>query len=196
MIASHLPGAGVNTSQVSFTAASGTTYQIAVDGFAGASGSVVLNISVATTSISLSQPVLGSDGFFHFNIQSAPGLVLRVDATTDLVSWTAIATVTNVTGNMDFADTNSPNFGLRFYRVVVPSANGQPLVLSNAVKLPGGEFRFILTSSAGQVARIEATTNFASWNTLATITNTTGTNLFTDSTATNSPGRFYRAVSP
>lgn len=198
VIATNLAGIGTNTSQVTFSAVIGTTYHFAVDGYNGASGNVVLNLSQPAGNISLSQPVRGSDGFFRFTILSAPGLILRVDATTNLVTWTTLSTVTNVTGMMVFTDTNSPNFALRFYRVVLPGLSDTSLRLVDAVRLPDGQFRFTVIGPAGQIARVEATTNPAltNWTTLGSITNVSGTNLYTDSGATNFTKRFYRAVSP
>jgi hypothetical protein len=138
IVATNLAGVGTNTSQISFAAVSGTTYHFAVDGFNGTNGNVVLNLSQPNANISLSQPVKALDGFFHFTITSSPGLVLRVDATTNLTTWTPIATVTNTTGTLDFADTNSPSFKLRFYRVVLPTDRcTQPLLLANARAIAG-----------------------------------------------------------
>jgi hypothetical protein len=198
MVATNLPGLGTNTSQVAVAAVGGSTYHFAVDGFNGSTGSVVLNLSLSASGISLSQPVRAGDGFFHFAIISPPGLVLRVDATTNLVAWTAIATVTNVTGSMDFADTNSPNFSLRYYRVVLPGLVVPPLMLTNSGRLVDGQFRFNVIGPTGQVIRLQAATDMATsnWTTIITITNTSGTSVFTDSAATNFTRRFYRAVSP
>jgi hypothetical protein len=99
---------------------------------------------------------------------------------------------------MDYADTNSPSFKLRFYRVVEPAMTIEPLLISNARRLGDGQFRFNIVGAINQVVRIEATTNqtLTSWNTLATITNASGTNLYTDSAAPGFGRRFYRAVSP
>jgi len=198
IIATNLAGVGTNTSRITFVAVSGTTYHFAVDGFNGTNGNVVLNLSLPNANISLSQPVKAIDGFFHFTITSSPGLVLRVEATTNLTTWTPIATVTNTTGIWDFADTNSPSFKQRFYRVVLPATTTQPLLLSNALRLVDGQFQFNVVGPVSQVVRIEATTNqaFTGWSTLATITNTSGTNLFTDSAAPTLSRRFYRAVAP
>jgi len=124
MIAANLAGLGTNTSQVAFSAFSGTTYHFAVDGFNGATGSVVLNLSLSppTASISLSQPVRAGDGFFHFTITSDPGLVLRVEATTNQApaNWTTLATITNLSGTYLFTDATAPGYNRRFYRAVSP----------------------------------------------------------------------------
>lgn len=198
MVATNLAGIGTNTSSISFAAVAGTTYHFAVDGFNAATGSVTLNLVLTSTDIVLGQPTRGGDGFFHFTISSAPGAVLRVDATTNLVHWTPIATVTNATGTMDFADTNSPSFKQRFYRVLVPTATVEPLRLANAQRLAGGQFQFNVLGPVNQVVRIEVATNqtVTGWTTLATITNTSGTNLFTDAVAMNFNRRFYRLAAP
>jgi hypothetical protein len=198
VVATNLAGAGTNTSQITFATVSGATYHFAVDGFNAAAGNVTLNLSLPVVNISLGQPTRGGDGLFHFTITSSLGAVLRVEATTNLTIWAPIATVTNTTGTMDFADPSSPSFPLRFYRVVVPTATAASLLLSNAQRLADGQFRFNVLGPVNQVVRIEVTTNqvLSSWITLATITNTSGTNLFTDSGATNFQRRFYRLAAP
>ncbi len=120
LIAMNLAGVGTNTSQVAFPAVSGTTYHFAMDGFNGATGSVVLNLSLLTTDIFFGQPVRTEDGFFHVTITSAPGLILRVDATTNLTTWSAIATITNLTGTSQFTDPTAPDYDRRFYRAILP----------------------------------------------------------------------------
>ena len=100
---------------------------------------------------------------------------------------------------MDFADPQSPNFPVRYYRVVLPAPTGpfvQPLVLSQVVRLPSGQFRFAVLSPTGQVLRVQATTNLVNWSTLSTLTNTNGVTIFTDTAAPSFPRRLYRAISP
>ncbi|MGC3960354.1 MAG: hypothetical protein QM813_21235 [Verrucomicrobiota bacterium] len=81
---------------------------------------------------------------------------------------------------------------------MVPTATPEPLRLANAQQLAGGQFRFSVIGPVEQVVRIEATTNqtLSGWSTLATITNTSGTNLFTDVTAGGFSRRFYRLATP
>jgi hypothetical protein len=61
-----------------------------------------------------------TNGHFQFTVQSEPGVVCRILATTNLdlpgTNWTSLATVTNTTGSLPFAD---PATGLRrrFYTV-------------------------------------------------------------------------------
>ena len=55
---------------------------------------------------------------FQFTLQSAPGR-FEIVASTNIAlpssSWTSLGTVTNYTGGVSFADTNT-NFGSRFYQ--------------------------------------------------------------------------------
>ena len=197
MVATNLPGVGTNTSQVSFNANAGTTYQIAVDGFNGTNGSVTIHLAMPNGNIILSSPVRGGDGLFHFTITSPAGIVLRIDASTDLVAWTSIATVTNVTGTMDFGDPDSPNFARRYYRVSLAAPTVQPLVLAQVTRLPDGQFRFAVIGPTGQIVRVQAASNIGDpWTTLTTLTNVSGSTVFTDSTAPNFQQRLYRAISP
>jgi hypothetical protein len=118
-VTNNLAGVGTNTSQVSFAALGGTTYQIAVDGFNGASGNVTLNLSMPGVII-MSNPAQQSDRSFHFTLLGAPNQVLRIDATTNFLVWVPIINLTNVTGTIDVVDLQSTNFPLRFYRAVAP----------------------------------------------------------------------------
>jgi hypothetical protein len=67
------------------------------------------------------------------------------------------------------------------------------VVLTNPLRQPDGLFHFTITGPLGQVLRIDATTNFTGWTTLATITNVTGTFEFTDTASLNFSRRYYRA---
>jgi pimeloyl-ACP methyl ester carboxylesterase len=49
---------GIRTSRVSFSVSAGTTYQIAVDGYSGASGSISLTVTPPTTVSSVATPVI------------------------------------------------------------------------------------------------------------------------------------------
>jgi hypothetical protein len=196
MVATNLAGVGTNTSQVTFSAVSNITYQIAVDGFNGAAGSVTLNLLMPGSILSLSNPVRAGDGFFHFTITGPAGQVLRIDATTDFLSWTPLATVTNVTGTMEFVDTTSTSFSHRFYRVVVPGLTVQLLMLADPLRSVDGQFHFTVQGPIGQVLRVQAGNDLTNWITLATLTNTSGTIPYTDSSATGFSRRFYRAIAP
>jgi hypothetical protein len=196
-VTNQMAASGSTSNAITFNAVAGTTYQIAVDGFGGLVGSVTLSLSQAGGLV-LSNPVRLGDGLFHFTISSAPGAVLTVHASTNLINWTQIAVVTNVTGTMDFADPASASLPRRYYRVSLGGTSQQSMTLAGAARQPDGNLRFTVNGGAGQVFRVLANTNpaSASWTTLATLTNASGSLQYTDTTATNFPRRFYRTVSP
>ena len=59
-----------------------------------------------------------------------------------------------------------------------------------------GQFQFLLSGRQGLLHRIEATTDFATWTPLLTLTNTNGVIDFSDPGATGFVRRFYRGVKP
>jgi hypothetical protein len=56
---------------------------------------------------------------FQFIVQSEPGMILEILATTNAtlpaLNWTSLGTLTNTTGTIPFIDT-SANFDQRFYQ--------------------------------------------------------------------------------
>ena len=79
------------------------------------------NVRLTSTSVSaptLSNPI-HSGSQFQFTLQSEPGTVLEILASTNLVmsvsQWSSLGVVTNVTGSIPFIDT-SANFDQRFYQ--------------------------------------------------------------------------------
>lgn len=52
------------------------------------------------------------------NIQCWKGMAYRVESSPDFSAWTPMATVTNLTGRLQWTDTNAPGHSARFYRVV------------------------------------------------------------------------------
>ncbi len=58
-------------------------------------------------------------GPFQLNLQGLPLGNYRIEASTDFVTWTVVATVTNnLNGQATFSDPSSPGMRRRFYRVV------------------------------------------------------------------------------
>jgi hypothetical protein len=107
---------GILTSEVSFDAVAGRTYQIAVDGYDGASGQAVLSIGWAAPRLANPTPL--PDGNFQFTLISLPGATNVIGATSDLVSWTSVGTVMNTTGVVVFTDLTATNSFRRFYRAI------------------------------------------------------------------------------
>jgi hypothetical protein len=195
-VASNLAEVTTNTSQVTFNASAGTAYRIAVDGYSGASGTVVVNLSMPDA-IVLINPERQTNGLFRFTVISQAGRTLRIDATTNFLTWIAIATVTNATGTLEVVDPQSAGFLCRFYRAVAVDTNlPESLLLASPHWLVGGEYSFTIIGTMGRVVRIEATTHFTNWTTISTVTNLAGSVEFVDPAATNFSSRFYRAVTP
>jgi hypothetical protein len=107
--------AGTRTSRVIFNAVSGTDYQIAVDGYHGASGNAVLNISrpilnlaQSSTNELIAWPVTE----LGFNLQSATNLG-------QLNGWSAVTNLPAVVNNF-FQVTNVNSGSQMFYRLKYP----------------------------------------------------------------------------
>jgi hypothetical protein len=61
-----------------------------------------------------------SNGVFLAQLTGATGLVLRVDVSTNFLTWQAIQTLTNITGQVSVTDSNASTRKASFYRAVVP----------------------------------------------------------------------------
>jgi hypothetical protein len=72
---------------------------------------------IETTALNLTNPGL-TNGQIQFTVQSEPSQIVKILASTNLaqplVSWTNIATLTNLSGAMPFIDT-APQVKQRFY---------------------------------------------------------------------------------
>ncbi|MBI3876052.1 MAG: hypothetical protein HY300_08885 [Verrucomicrobia bacterium] len=53
------------------------------------------------------------------NFSGEPGRVYNIEASTNLVSWTVIATVTNSFGTTPVLDPNTLGLRYRFYRAII-----------------------------------------------------------------------------
>jgi hypothetical protein len=51
---------------------------------------------------------------------SLPGLEYRIDASGDLLNWTAVTNFVSTNATMHFLDSSATNYSQRFYRAVVP----------------------------------------------------------------------------
>ncbi len=72
-----------------------------------------------------------------------------------------------------------------------------PLLITQVSLLSHGNIQITMGSLLGDVFRVQGSTNLLSWQTVATVTNVTGTVQFTDpGVATNYNHRFYRLVMP
>jgi hypothetical protein len=107
----------LNTSLTSFDAYAGMNYQIAVDGYNGDYGTVVLNISLNVPRlINLTTTQDINDGQFRFRLTGQPDLNFAIEASTNLADWISLQTNKSANGQFDFADTNLSGPYQRFYR--------------------------------------------------------------------------------
>jgi hypothetical protein len=58
------------------------------------------------------------EGSAQLTFAGEAGRTYRIEATTDLVNWTSLGTVTGTGDTWQFTDTSAANLGLRFYRAV------------------------------------------------------------------------------
>jgi CubicO group peptidase (beta-lactamase class C family) len=68
----------------------------------------------------ISQPSILHGGGFNAQINAPTGLVLTVEFSTNLVSWQALQTITNLSGIISVIDTNAAKRGASFYRLSAP----------------------------------------------------------------------------
>jgi hypothetical protein len=64
----------------------------------------------------LAASLVWTNGQFSFTLQSQPGSAVEIQASTNLVDWTSLATLTNETGTLPFTDPDK-TFTRRFYRL-------------------------------------------------------------------------------
>jgi hypothetical protein len=190
---------GSNGTSFTFSAASNTTYHFAVDGFGTATGTVALALSStsSTNGFLLTQPARLTNDWFKFTIQSAPGLVVRVEAAGTLGDWTTLAVITNTTGNYDFVDTGSAGIPARYYRGAIgaaPIGSTNPPVLSEAFSQADGKFQFTILGVISRDVQVEAGPTLQSFTPLMTLTNITSPVIFVDTNAPGSTVKFYRVL--
>lgn len=70
----------------------------------------------AGTPLALHSSALSLDRGFGFTLTGVPGQRIAIEATTNLVDWSLLATLTNLTGTVQFNDTDAASVGRRFYR--------------------------------------------------------------------------------
>jgi hypothetical protein len=68
----------------------------------------------------LTPPVLLPDGSAHVGISPVAGLTFTLLASTNLVDWTALATLKGTNSTMTISDPAAGTFSRRFYRAVIP----------------------------------------------------------------------------
>jgi hypothetical protein len=71
--------------------------------------------------LTVTEPVrLQATGLGQFQFKSWKGQAFTIKASADLTAWNSIATVTNLTGTVEFTDPEAGLLAQRFYRLVTP----------------------------------------------------------------------------
>jgi alpha-tubulin suppressor-like RCC1 family protein len=132
----------------------------------------------------LTNAVAVSAGGYH-------SLALRADGT--LVAWgLGSSGQTNVPGCLRNVITISAG---GFHNLALV-AGTFPIQLSDVEYLPGGQLHFTVCGLPEGVYRVLGSTNLHDWQTIASVTNLSGTMQFTDPGAADYSRRFYRLVMP
>jgi hypothetical protein len=159
-------GGGFGTSLTSFTASPGITYQIAVDGYFGATGNIQLNLAE-----SASAPSITTQPASQF-VMTDSNAVFSVGVTGALpLSYQWLFNGTNLADNGRISGSQS-----------------NPLSISSAVAGDGGNYQVVITNSFGSVTSGAATLTVTIPYTFGTLAGTAGSSGSLD--GTGSAARF------
>jgi len=113
---------GTNRSFVSFYAIDGTTYNIAVDGYNGASARITLTLtSVGTvTAPYLSQMQRLSNNMIQFTLTGDPARTYSIQGSSNLVNWDPLSTLTTAGNGTAVYSNTIPSSVKWFYRAHYP----------------------------------------------------------------------------
>jgi hypothetical protein len=200
-IASDAGSPGNGASRVTFTATSGTTYRIAVDGFNDAMGNLVLNWFQPTAPIFVLQPqsqaiYQGSGVTFTSSAIGTPNPSYQWRFNSANIggatgsSYTINPISTNNAGNYTVVASNTSGS--------VTSSVAVLTVLTSQATLSGSmatnnTFKFTIGQVSGLNYIVQANTNLSTTNWVAIATNTAPFTV-TDTAFTNNPQRFYRTL--
>jgi hypothetical protein len=111
------------TSLLRFAATSGTTYQVAVDGVNGATGTVLLSYALDAPGTTLTAAATRlpdwSLSTFMAQFHGVKGRKYRVQSSADLVRWQDFFNTNPlITGEFEITDPNLGRLPARFFRVL------------------------------------------------------------------------------
>ncbi len=137
-------------------------------------------------------------GRFYFDLLGQSGMLVVVEASTNLENWTPIQTNVVLNGQTRFSDPESGAYPRRFYRSRFLSANSSDLVIKPVARegLTVNGFALDVTGQPGQKIVLETSTDMKSWIPVQETTLSTGYYRFFDSEAFVQPHRFYRVRAP
>ena len=78
------------------------------------------NVTLGNALPVITQFALLSGGSLQVTLSGSAGAVYGVQSSTNLLNWQTIASVTNITGNLQFTDPHATNRYQHFYRLVTP----------------------------------------------------------------------------
>ena len=110
-----ITGSGSSLTLNSVSSTSAGTYSVMASNSVGTATSTASLTVVSTAAAKLSPAVQPTAGVFNFTVTGVTGYKYAVQATTDMINWTALQTNT---APFVFTDNNSSQFGRRFYRTV------------------------------------------------------------------------------
>jgi hypothetical protein len=149
-------------------------------------------LSSLPVAVELSDPQFNSQGQFQATLSGPVGTPLVVEGSTDLLTWTPIATNAMAASSVLFTDTNSVVQYL-FYRAVLLSSLPVTVEFS-APQLNGlGQFQATLSGQVGTPVVIESSPDLKNWTSIATNAMATASVVFTDTNSLRND-LFYRAA--
>jgi hypothetical protein len=171
---------------VLYTVQNSLTNQVrATNDFATTVQGVPVNIDVLANDNSASRFIANLGVPAHGSAATNLNKTVRYTPDSDFVGTDQFAyTLTDGAGGFDVATVT-----------VLVTQGAQVEILLESPSVQGGnQFKMTISGAAGQVYHVQVSTNLANWSNVQTLTNLTGTVLFTEQVPPNTRARFYRAV--
>jgi len=159
---------------------------VAVDDHFTTAEDVPLNVLLAALTANDSD--VDGDPLQVYSIANPIGGTLAFDGTYIIFTPTP-----NYFGPASFTYAMSDGQGGSATATVNIDVTATPIVLTVTNGPSANPFRFILRGHAGSVYSLQTSSNLHNWSPWRNITNTAGSTLVTDPSASNAPVRFYRA---
>ena len=138
-----------------------------------------------------------TNGTYRMTVLGTPGQRYALLAATNLGGWVPILTFTCSNSPTVVVDPAAGNYAGRFYLIGPLSTVPQPrLGFGSGQPLSSSGLDLTLNGFAGISYRIDGSTNLRDWVTVTNFVSTNSITPFRDSSATNQPWKFYRAVVP
>jgi hypothetical protein len=181
-----------------FYAVAGLSYEIAVSDNAGEEGAFTLTINAAppTPRLQAEASVRLPDGTFLLRVAGTNAQSFAIQTSTDLVTWTTLATDTVQGRVFEFIDAEAAVLPRRFFRVLPLDAlysNG-PLRAAHPIAYPSGLFSVEVNGPPGLPFALEGSEDLENWTRLTEEQIVGDSFRFEDRDAPSFARRFYRAM--